>query len=341
MEDDSYSKLCAYENLEKAFRKARKGKTLKRYVIDFEKNLKENLLRLQSELLLQIYRPQPLETFNLRDPKTRKISKAVFRDRVIHHALCNIIEPMLEKEFIYDSFANRKGKGTLGAIKRFDVFKRKVSKNNTRACYVLKADVRHYFDTVDHAILLSILRRKIRDERVLWLVNLILGNHKSPEEGKGMPLGNLTSQFLANVYLNELDQHVKHILKARYYIRYVDDFVILSSSVEELKTYKEKINAFLHEKLALELHPDKSDILLLRQGIGFLGFRIFYHHRLIKQKNLRHFEKKFKEWKSLLGGRFEGRGCRETARLACVCSQCEHLLLSPEPFENVQPAFSP
>lgn len=125
-----YDEVCSYENLELAFQRARRGKTLKQYVIDFEKDLKENLLQLRSELLLHTYEPRPLKTFILRDPKTRKISKSAFRDRVIHHAICNVIEPVFDKRFIHDSFANRIGKGTLNAIKRFDVFKRKVSKNN-------------------------------------------------------------------------------------------------------------------------------------------------------------------------------------------------------------------
>jgi retron-type reverse transcriptase len=297
--DNIYDELCSYENLELAFNKARRGKTLKTYVIEFEENLKENLLQLRNELLLQAYKPQPLKTFILRDPKTRKISKSAFRDRIVHHAICNVIESAFEKRFIYDSYANRLGKGTLNAIKRFDTFKRKASKNNSRTCYVLKADVKHYFETVDHNILLSILKKRIADERVLWLIKLILANHNSNIKNKGMPLGNLTSQFFANVYLNELDQFVKHKLRAKYYIRYVDDFAILHRFRKPLEIYKEKINGFLKEKLALELHPDKSQILKLHKGIGFLGFRIFFYHKLIRKKNLRKFERRFEEMKMM------------------------------------------
>lgn len=175
---DLYDKLCSYDNLELAFRKARKRKTLKSYVIEFEKNLKQNLLDLRNELIFHTYKPKPLKTFIVRDPKTRKISKSHFRDRVVHHALCNIIEPIFERTFIYDSYANRINKGAHKAIERFDYFKRKVSKNNTRTCYVLKADIKHYFETVNHEILLNIIRRKIKDERVIWLVKTILKNHK-------------------------------------------------------------------------------------------------------------------------------------------------------------------
>ena len=287
-----YAQLCSYENLELAYEKARKRKTFKRYVILFEENLKENLLQLRHELLSKTYRPQPLKTFILRDPKTRKISRSEFRDRVVHHAICNIIEPIFEKCFIYDSYANRAGKGTHQAIQRFDSFKRKVSKNNTKKAYVLKADIKQYFESVPHRTLLKILQKRIKDPDLLWLMSVILANNHS-KEGLGMPLGNLTSQFLANVYLNELDQYVKHELRVKHYIRYVDDFAILDTSQEKLIELKGKINLFLKTKLALELHPEKSRIIPLQQGVHFLGVRIFPHLKLILKKNVRKFEKRF------------------------------------------------
>ncbi len=287
-----YSKLCSKENIILAFERARKHKTTKDYVLDFSKNLKENLSDLRNELVFYTYQPRPLETFILRDPKTRKISKSDFRDRIIHHALCNIIEPFFESIFIFDSYANRIGKGTLKAIERFDIFKRKVSQNYTKDAFVLKADIRHYFETVDHKILKSLIRKRIEDERVLWLINKILSNYKTKIKDKGMPLGNLTSQFFANVYLNELDQYAKHTLKAKYYIRYVDDFVILDRSKKKLYRFKKDIDSFLKEKLKLELHPDKSRIIPLMNGTEFLGMRIFPHHRLLRKKNLRKFKNK-------------------------------------------------
>ena len=235
------------------------------------------------ELLSETYLPRALSTFVIRDPKTRKIRKSHFRDRVVHHAICNVLEPIFEKRFIYDSFANRKGKGALEALKRFDKFKLKVSRNNTRNCYVLKADIKHYFDTVSHDALIAILQKKVNDPKLIFLINKVLKNHS---ENVGMPLGNMTSQFFANVYLNELDQFVKHELKAKYYIRYVDDFVILHNNPDDLKYYKEKIDLFLKERLQLELHPNKSKILLLRRGIPFLGFRNFFYHRLLSKANI-------------------------------------------------------
>ncbi len=287
-----YAQICSYENLKEAFLKTRKGKTQRKDVVEFQKNLKYNLIQLQTSLLLQTYRPKPLETFIISDPKTRKISKSDFQDRVVHHAVCNIVEPLFDKTFIYDSYANRVGKGTLKAIERFTVFARKVSKNYNRAAFVLKADIRHYFETVDQERLIGILKRKITDARVLWLIRLILQNYNAKEKGEGMPLGNLTSQFFANVYLNELDQFVKHILRVKHYIRYVDDFVIFSASRAELERHKNNINIFVKKRLLLEIHPDKSKIIPLYRGVEFLGIKIFPHHKLIKKRNLRKFKRK-------------------------------------------------
>ncbi len=278
-----YQKLCTKENIALAFKKAQKRKSLKSYVIEFKNNLNENLETLRQELLSETYEPRPLKTFIVRDPKTRKIRKSDFRDRIVHHTICNILEPVFNKLFIHDSFANRKGKGTLKALERFDKFKRKASKNNTRKCYVLKADIRHYFDEVNHDILIDILRKKISDERLISLIIKVLKNHSNKV---GMPLGNMTSQFFANVYLNELDQFVKYDLKAKYYIRYVDDFVILHNDKNILKMYKKRIDIFLKEKLQLKLHPNKCKIILIQYGVLFLGFRNFFYQRLLRKANI-------------------------------------------------------
>ena len=194
----------------------------------------------------------------------------------MHHALCNVIEPIFENSFIYDSYANRKGKGVLKAIERFEYFKRKVSRNlatlktgNGIKGFVLKADIRKFFDSVSHEILMKIIRRKIRDEKVLWLIKIILQNHCPQQQGKGMPLGNLTSQFFANVYLNELDYFIKQNLKVKYYIRYVDDFVLLHKSKEMLEHYKKGISIFLETSLSISLHPDKSAVFPLYRGLIF------------------------------------------------------------------------
>jgi len=193
---------------------------------------------------------------------------------------------------MYDSYANRIGKGTLKAIERYCQFQRKASKNNTKRIYILKADIKRYFDNVNHQILIEIVKEKITDEKILWLIQIILENHHTSINGKGMPLGNLTSQFFANVYLNKLDQYIKHDLKIRYYIRYVDDFVIMCDSKKELEMFDEKINTFLKERLDIALHPEKTRIYTVKEGGEFLGLRIFYHHKLLKRCNIRKFKNK-------------------------------------------------
>lgn len=290
---DLWKELCGIKNLELAYKKARKHKTLKPYVLEFEENLTVNLNLLRTELLFHSYQPKPLETFILRDPKTRKISKSDFRDRIIHHALCNIIEPFFEKRFIYDSYANRTGKGTLKAIQRFEHFHGKISQNNTSLVFVLKSDIRHYFNEVDHLILLGFIKKRIKDPKVLWLIRKVLSNY-STKGNKGMPLGNLTSQFFANIYLNELDKFVKQKLRAKYYLRYVDDFVILHNSKEELIRWKKSIAGFLETNLSLHLHPEKTKIILSKSGVDFLGLKIFPHHKIIKKRNILSFRKKLK-----------------------------------------------
>ena len=171
-----YSKIVSYNNLFLAYENARENKTKKDYVIEFEKNLTNNIKLLRTELLLHSYHPKPLKTFILRDPKTRKISKSEFRDRVIHHALVKIVEPIFDKTFIYDSCANRKGKGTLFALKRFEEFQIKVTKNFSSYGHCLKADIKHYFQEVNHDVLINIIKRKIKDNKVIWLINKILKN---------------------------------------------------------------------------------------------------------------------------------------------------------------------
>lgn len=285
------------KNLILAWQKARKGKTKKYYVIEFEKNLGNNLRALHYELKHFYYKIKPLKIFILRDPKTRKISKSDFRDRIVHHALVRIIEPIFEKIFIYDSCANRKGKGTIYALKRLDKFWRKVTNNLKTEAFCFKADIKHYFQEIDHKILLNIIKRKIKDERVIWLIKRILDNNVlNNSKGKGMPLGNLTSQFLANVYLNEFDYFIKHKLRAKYYLRYVDDFIILHSSKKQLERWMKQINEFLKEKLKLELHPDKSKIISLSKGIDFVGFRNFYYYKLLRKRNIRNIDRKIKKF---------------------------------------------
>ena len=298
-----YEKITSWENLVLAWQKARKGKTNRLYVIEFEKEVEMNLIDLQEELKFKTYFPKHLQTFILRDPKTRVISKSDFRDRIVHHAIVNILEPIFDKGFIYDSCANRKGKGNLFALKRFNFFLNKVTKNKTTRAYCLKADIKHYFQEVDKEILYDLIKRKIYDHKVLDLIKQVINtNSKTQRERerelskKGMPLGNLTSQFFANIYLNELDYFVKHKLKAKYYVRYVDDFIILHNSEKQLESWKEQINNFLKKELKLELHKQKSKVILLSKGVDFVGFRNFYHHKLLRRRNIRKIYHKIKQF---------------------------------------------
>ncbi|MFH1425353.1 MAG: reverse transcriptase domain-containing protein [archaeon] len=287
-------------NLTIAWRKARENKTKKPDVIEFEKNLTRNLLELHKELKNKIYKPRPLEDFIRRDPKTRKISKADFRDRVIHHALINVIGPEFEKSFFYDSCANQIGKGTSFALRRFELHRKGVTNNYKIGGFCLKADIKHYFQEVNHEVLLKIIKTKIKEDNIIWLIKQILSNNS---EGRtwsrvkipqGMPLGNYTSQFFASIYLGRLDHFVKHSLKAKHYIRYVDDFIILHKSRKQLGSWKEEIKNFLRKELELELHPQKSRIIPLSRGIDFVGFRNFLHYKLLRKRNIKGMMHKIK-----------------------------------------------
>ncbi len=291
-------------NLTIAWRKARKGKTKKPDIIKFEKHLEENLIKLHQDLRNLSYKPRPLTTFILADPKTRKISKSDFRDRVVHHAIINLVQPEFEKSFIYDSCANQKAKGTSFALQRFEKYLRKVTKSNKQHAFCLKADIKHYFQEVNHEILIKILKRKIKDSETINLIKKILNNLPISEKGgethdklTGMPLGNLTSQAFANIYLHDLDFFIKHKLKAKYYIRYVDDFVILHHSKSKLESWKNKIYNFLNKRLKLKLHPQKSRIVSIHRGIDFIGFRNFCYYKLLRKRNIRNIKNKISNYK--------------------------------------------
>ncbi len=303
-----YGKICSLDNLRSAFKKAKKGKPQMGYVKEFEAGLETNLLRLKHGLEDRAYEPEPLRLFVVRDPKTRLISAPHFRDRVVHHALCNIIEPIFDKTFIHDSYASRKGKGTHAALRRLDKFKRSVSCNgrlvngakdgNVVIGYALKCDIRHYFASVDHEALMSIIGRKVTDAKALLLISNILLGYDAAGKGKGMPIGSLTSQLFANIYLNELDYFVKHKLRAKYYIRYMDDFVLLHPSKEKLHAWKADIAWFL-DGMKLELHHQKTNIFPLHCGVNFVGYRVFCHYKLLKKSNIRLMNSRMAEFKRL------------------------------------------
>lgn len=289
-----YTKIYSFKNLYLAFIKAKRKKRYKKGVAEFEYCLEKNLFSIQRELKTFIYQPSMPKKFILREPKKRTIFVVDFRDRVVHHALCNIIEPIFEKSFIFDSHACRKGKGTHRAIRRFDEFKRRATSNNSQRGFVLKMDIRKYFDTVNHKILLMIINQKLKDKNTNWLIKEIVENHegKGNLRGKGIPIGNLTSQLFANIYLNELDHFIKEKMNIKYYIRYMDDVVIMGPSIDCLLETKEKISRFLDEKLNLKLHPRKTRIFPLEKGITFLGYQNFYYYKLLRRGAVKRIKQK-------------------------------------------------
>ena len=221
------------------------------------------------------------KSFYISDPKLRHIHKAEVVDRVLHHAIVKIIEPIFEKSFIFDSYSNRKNKGTHRAIKRFKNFAWKLSQNNTKNVWVLKCDIKKFFENVNHNILISLIERKISDSQVIKLISKIVYSFKNKNQ-KGIPLGNLTSQLFSNIYLSELDQFIKRKLKIKYYIRYTDDFVILSRNNKNFCALISKISEFLEIKLDLQIHPQKVMIKKWRQGIDFLGYVDFPYHNILR-----------------------------------------------------------
>jgi len=297
-----YEKICSFENLLLAAKRAQRGKTSKQDVARFNFHLERELLNIQTELLNQTYQPGEYYEFYIHDPKKRLISAAPYRDRVAHHALCNIIEPIFDKTFIYDSYVCRQGKGMHKAVERFTSFCRKNE-------YVLKCDIKKYFPSIDHENLFSLISRKIRDKRTLCLIRLIIEKSNEQERvldyfwgddlltalerRRGIPIGNLTSQFFANIYLNGFDHFVKETLGCQYYIRYCDDFVVLNDNKEWLHEVKYRIAEYL-ETLRLKLHPKKCTIFPTRDGTDFLGYRIFPTHRLLRRENANRARRRLK-----------------------------------------------
>lgn len=277
-----YNNIISVENLCQAWREFVRGKKSKRDVVEFSSRFSSNIFTLHHDLARKTYRHQGYKAFNISDPKPRNIHKAAVRDRLIHHAIYRVLYPFFDQLFIYDSYNCRNNKGTHRALDRFRYFIRRASKNNSHTCWVLKCDVRKFFASIDQSILMEILRRYLFDADVLWLLQQVIGSFYSTRAGKGLPLGNLTSQLLVNVYLNEFDQYVKHQLKEHYYIRYADDFIILSHDRARLEYLLSQIQEFLWERLWLTLHPNKVSIATVASGVDYLGWVHFSDHRVLR-----------------------------------------------------------
>lgn len=286
-----YENIISCTNLLLAWREFLRGKSQKLEVMQFARNFEDNLFCLRYNLKEEKYQHGAYKSFFVFDPKKRHIHKAPVCDRVLHHAIVRVIEPFFDLRFVFDSYSCRDEKGAHAALERLYQFGWKLSQNNTKTVWVLKYDIKDFFNSIDHGILKNLLARRIQDFRALNLLHIIIDSfHK--ETGKGLPLGNLTSQLFANVYLNELDQFIKMTLRAKYYIRYCDDFVILDRDRELLGSYIEKIGDFLAGNLTMQLHPRKVSVKKYHQGVDFLGFLCFPHYRILRTKTkLRMFRK--------------------------------------------------
>ncbi len=300
-----YPNIHTWENLEAAYRKARRGKRSRPPAADFEMAWESRLLRLQAELAAKTYQPGPYHSFYIHEPKKRLISAAPFPDRVVHHALCRVIEPIFERRFIFDSYANRVGKGTHRALDRCTTFARHYR-------YVLQCDIRQHFPAMDHAILRNILARYIACPDTLWLINQILdsGSGILSEEyqmvyfpgddltaalrPRGLPIGNLTSQFWSNCYLNPLDHFIKRELKCPAFLRYVDDFLLFANNKQTLHRWRTAIINFL-AGLRLVIHADRAQPRPVSEGIPFLGFVLYPEYRRVKRRKVVTYRRRLKK----------------------------------------------
>ncbi|MBL5768227.1 reverse transcriptase/maturase family protein [Heyndrickxia sporothermodurans] len=301
-----FEQIIDYENLWNAYLNARRGKRLRGEVLEFSNNVEEHLIQIQNELIYKTYNVGRYREFYVYEPKKRLIMALPFRDRVVQWAIYQVIEPLLDKQFIKDSYACRKGMGTQKAADRLQYWMRKLERSHGKA-YALKLDMSKYFYRIDHNVLLNILKRKIKDDDLLWLLEVIirseetkfgipLGDHGFEEdriEGMGMPIGNLTSQLFANLYLNEMDQYAKHELGLHHYIRYMDDIIILHPNKEELLEVLEEVDVFLKSELKLQLN-NKTSIRPISCGVEFVGYRIWTTHRKLRKATVKKMKSRFK-----------------------------------------------
>ena len=279
-----WCQIICFENLFEAYKEARKGKRYRNDVLNFSYNLEECLINIQNHLLWKTWRPGKFRSFYVYDPKKRLIQAPPFEDRVVHHALVRVIEPLFERKFIYDSYACRKGKGIHAATLRVQGFLRRAKRNWGERVYVLKADISKYFPSINHNKLIQIIGRTIKDKNALWLCERIIKN--CGYEVKGIPVGALTSQLFANIYLDQLDHYLKDDLGVKYYLRYMDDFVILGRAKSELRALLYRIEEFLVYELLLCLNP-KTSISPAKRGVDFAGYRTWATHILPRKRNIK------------------------------------------------------
>lgn len=298
-----WHQVVEFENLLIAARNAQKGKRFRDNVLAFNYNLEKELNQIQQELLTKTYQPGSYRTFRITEPKHRTISAAPYRDRVVHHALCNVIMPIFDRSLIFDTYANRWGFGTHRALHRFTQFARS-------SRYVLQCDIRKYFPSIDHRILKSLLRRKIKCADTLWLIDTIIDGSNEQEarivhfpgddlltpleRRRGLPIGNLTSQCFANIYLSGFDHFVKEHLRIKKYLRYVDDFALFADDRELLVDAKPAIEDYL-AGLRLQIHPIKSQLYKTEIGANFVGFRVLPDRIRVRSENLHRSRRRLRQ----------------------------------------------
>lgn len=290
-----YQDIISVENLLDAWKEFVSGKRKKKDVQEFQQFLMDNILSLHQDLKNRTYRHAGYQGFKVSDPKPRDIHKATVRDRLLHHAIYRKLYPFFDRTWIADSYSCRNMKGTHRAMDRFSDFSYKVSKNYTKTCWVLKCDIKKFFASIDHRLMMSIFSKHILDPDTRSLIADVVGSFQSTGPGKGLPLGNLTSQLLVNIYMNEFDQFAKHRLKAKYYIRYADDFVFMHEDRHVLEELITPITSFLRDELGLSLHPKKVYIATFSSGIDFLGWVHFPRYRVVRTSTERRMLRNLKE----------------------------------------------
>ncbi len=325
-----YEKIAAFDNLLLAAKKAMKGKKRKRGAAAFYFRLENELLSIESDLLAGSYSALPYRDFHIYEPKMRKICAADFRDRVVHHAICNVVEPLLDKTLISDTYACRMGKGSHAAVRRAQDFSRRFE-------WFLKCDIRGYFENVDHGVLKTLLLRKIKDKRLLDLLFQII-DQPVPQgtPGKGIPIGNLTSQLFANLYLGELDHFIKDRMAVKGYVRYMDDFLVFGADKESLRKKLFQIRAFVNERLLLKLKEEALIMEPVLQGIPFLGFRVFPSMVRLDRTRLTRFRRKVRrrEREYMKGLIDEGPLVNSVRSMVAHISHANTYMLRKRFFEN-------
>jgi retron-type reverse transcriptase len=290
-----WKRFIDFENIFFAFRAASNGKRYRWESLNFSANFEVELITIINELEYEMYEPKPYRQFSIYIPKYRLISAPAFRDRVVHHAIIQIIGPIFQNRFIAETFAciaNRGNHAAVKQVKKYIILSRKKWGN----CYVLKCDISRFFPNIDHDILKKIISRVISDKKLLRLIYKVIQSYKSSgQDGKGIPIGALTSQHFANIYLDILDHYLKEVCQVKYYIRYMDDFIIIHNDKHYLHELLGKIENFLHDNLQLNLNP-KTGIFPVSHGVDFCGYRIWATHIKPRKSTIKRAKKRFKRY---------------------------------------------